>query len=524
MLKLNLHVWKKFQRAIRRHLLILCCLAISLIVTLGVLISSLRDSGDSYSNYDMIEKRDGVFYKGCIDTEQYMQAPGYEKMNASFVMLTRNEEVKEVLKTMHSIETHFNQWFQYPYIFLNNEPFTADFKRQISSMTKANVTFGTLEESEWEFPKEVREKFAFQNAIQEQGDRAILYANMESYHKMCRFYSGIFYKHPLVKQNEWYWRIEPDVEFFCDITYDPFYEMAKADKKYGFTVLIPEIYWSVPNLFRYTRSFIRQNNVTPRSLWSLFVSSFDILKTDNEELSQFVNHGWDVEPKISQKVAIDHMLETEDFEDDLGMEMLISRSRSKPPTLEDKFDNQEYNLCHFWSNFEIARLDVFDNDFYNSYFEFLEKSGGFWRERWGDAPIHSLGLGMMLNVEDIHYFRDIGYRHSDVRHCPKNWNGFQDGSKVSDGQLPYHPNEQRFSRKSFPWSAYDQGTEKGSGCRCKCGYKREVEDTASDCMNVWADLIACDDSYFESAAFSPYIDAKQLESNIKHDYLSNVHQ
>ena len=63
-----------------------------------------------------------------------------------------------------------------------------------------------------------------------------MYGSMVSYHKMCRFYSGMFYKHPEVAKLEWYWRIEPDVEFFCDITYDPFFEMKKAGKSYGFTI------------------------------------------------------------------------------------------------------------------------------------------------------------------------------------------------------------------------------------------------------------------------------------------------
>ncbi|CRL30316.1 Glycosyl transferase, family 15 [Penicillium camemberti] len=35
---------------------------------------------------------------------------------------------------------------------------------------------------------------------------------------MCRFYSGQFYKHPLLLKYEWYWRLEPEIKYFCDIT------------------------------------------------------------------------------------------------------------------------------------------------------------------------------------------------------------------------------------------------------------------------------------------------------------------
>lgn len=34
---------------------------------------------------------------------------------------------------------------------------------------------------------------------------------MVSYHHMCRWNSGFFYKHPFLKNYDWYWRVEPDV-------------------------------------------------------------------------------------------------------------------------------------------------------------------------------------------------------------------------------------------------------------------------------------------------------------------------
>jgi hypothetical protein len=48
-----------------------------------------------------------------------------------------------------------------------------------------------------------------------------------------RFESGLFYRHPLMAEYEFYWRVEPSVEFFCDLDYDPFLYMKENDKKYG---------------------------------------------------------------------------------------------------------------------------------------------------------------------------------------------------------------------------------------------------------------------------------------------------
>lgn len=497
---------RRLRNRLARCQALTVCIVLAALLTVVVVFRGLmyEDEGDwlKFSEEDISAPKDSVFYKGCVDTEEYLQDALYAKKNAAFVMLTRNEELEDVIKSVRSVEEHFNQWFQYPYVFLNDVPFSEQFRTRLQSESRAAMEFGTLDKLEWEFPEEVSESFAFRHALDDQGDRGILYGSEESYHKMCRFYSGLFYKHPLVQKFEWYWRLEPDVEFFCDMTYDPFVEMAKNDKKYGFTVVLPELYWTVPNLFRYTRSFIRRNKISVGSLWNLFTEDYRVIDTDDDMLASRINFDADVEPVLSEKVAIDHMFETGNPDDEMGLRYLVGRSRAKPPLLEDKFDDQEYNLCHFWSNFEIARLDVFDNEQYDSYFKYLEAQGGFWRERWGDAPVHSLGLGMLLNVEDVHYFRDVGYRHSTIQHCPKN---------QQDNQLPYVEAEPRFSRHSF-WTSPSEGVENGSGCRCRCDrWKSDIEDTAFHCMDRWTDLLLTHQD--------PPENALDVENRIKLDYL-----
>lgn len=55
---------------------------------------------------------------------------------------------------------------------------------------------------------------------------------------------------------------------------------------------------------------------------------------------------------------------------------------------------------------------------YIDYFESLDKDGGFFYERWGDAPVHSIAAGLMLNKSEIHFFNDIAYWHVPFTHCP----------------------------------------------------------------------------------------------------------
>lgn len=96
---------------------------------------------------------------------------------------------------------------------------------------------------------------------------------------------------------------------------------------------------------------------------------------------------------------------------------------------------ETYNRCHFWSNFEIGNLNLWRSEAYRAYFDYLDKAGGFFYERWGDAPVHSIAAALFLvrltckvggtvlmtlqPFDQIHYFADVGYRHEPFQHCPQ---------------------------------------------------------------------------------------------------------
>ncbi|OKL56261.1 hypothetical protein UA08_08501 [Talaromyces atroroseus] len=399
------------------------------------------------------EEHDKVFATGCLNVEAEVSGP---RANAAFVVLARNKELEGVIQSIKSIERHFNRWFHYPYVFLNDGDFDQEFKDTVQNYTSAPVEFGKIDNSMWGYPDWVDHEVA-KEGIRKQGDAAIMYGGMESYHHMCRFYSGFFYKHPLLLKYEWYWRLEPEIKYFCDITYDPFIKMAEANKTYGFTIAVKELRETVPNIFRYASAYKRTKGLESKGLWEMF------LERPAEEESKS-------EDAAKQKTIPEEL-------DDVKL----------PEVDREAMEGEKYNMCHFWSNFEIARLDFFRSREYEEFFEMMDRSGGFWMERWGDAPIHSLAAGALLAPRDIHYFRDFGYRHTTIQHCPAN---------APARQLPRIPflekttedEKKRFEEDDY-WATPDPVKENGVGCRCKCDTDIvDVEGKQGSCLVEWVEV------------------------------------
>lgn len=411
----------------------------------------LIPSGSPPSIRKISEEFDKPFVTGCLEPET-----NTPRANAAFVVLARNKELDGVIQSLKSIERHFNRWYHYPYVFLNDGVFSEEFKNTVQNYTSGSVEFGKIDPSMWGFPDWVDHDEAAES-IAKQGDAAIMYGGMASYHHMCRFYSGFFYKHELLAKYEWYWRLEPEIKYFCDITYDPFLHMARNNKTYGFTIAVKELKETVPNLFRYASAFKRTNNITSKGLWEMFLEK--------------------PEPPKEKKL------------DKLPEEVLkLDPNSGKLPDVDpDAMESEKYNMCHFWSNFEIARLDFFRSKPYEDFFQMMDKSGGFWTERWGDAPIHSLAAGALLGPADIHYFRDFGYRHTTIQHCPANAPARQLPRPKFIEKTTTDPKKAK--EEDDYWQHWDAEKENGVGCRCRCDTDiLDIEGKPGSCLSEWVEV------------------------------------
>ncbi|CCF58793.1 hypothetical protein KAFR_0F01960 [Kazachstania africana CBS 2517] len=292
----------------------------------------------------------------------------FERENATLLMLVRNMELDGALKSMRSLEDRFNRNYNYDWTFLNDVPFTEEFIEATSAMASGKAQYGLIPSNDWDRPNWINET-KFESKIKEMEDNGVLYGGSKSYRNMCRFNSGYFFRQELLSNYDYYFRVEPNVDYFCDFPYDPFKIMKEKHKKYGFVITIYEYEETIPTLWDAVEEYIK------------------------------VDNGQDIDMETNAvKFITDKSL--------VGRYYPIVHS------------NSSYNLCHFWSNFEIGDLNFFRSEEYIKFFEFLDATGGFYYERWGDAPVHSILVSLLLDRDEIIHFDQLGYTHLPFDTCP----------------------------------------------------------------------------------------------------------
>ncbi|KAH6901275.1 alpha-1,2-mannosyltransferase [Coprinopsis sp. MPI-PUGE-AT-0042] len=362
-------------------------LALALVVALHYLLSLTHEVYGNATSLSDIRQRIWRPPSGSVTTHEEDTLATTKRVNASFVILCRNEDLEGIIRSIKQIEARFNHQYRYPYVFLNDVPFTDEFQRRLSNISPAKMEFGTIPHDHWNQPDWIDEDRAKANR-DKMVKQLVIYGGSVSYRNMCRFNSGFFFRHPLMLKYRWYWRIEPSVTFHCDVNEDPFLFMEQNNKTYGFNIVIPENRNSIPTLWDTVQDFIKEH--------------------------------------------------PEHIADDNALNLMINQVG-------------RYNGCHFWSNFEIADMDFWRSPAYMAFFEYLESKGGFYYERWGDAPVHSLAAAMFLNKNQIHYFDEIGYEHTPYVACPQRNGNWESG-------------------------------------RCSCDNKRKHWGTAS-CMGNWLKMM-----------------------------------
>ncbi|KAK7964462.1 hypothetical protein PG996_007841 [Apiospora saccharicola] len=297
---------------------------------------------------------------------------------AALISLVNNSDVVAIVHTISQVEASFNsrKLHRYDWVFFSNKDFSEEFKAAVLNVSSSRCFFEVIPEDHWAVPHWIDDvKLSDAREFLEGVGAEKTWS--ESHHHKSRWNAGLFALESRLQDYKWYWRIEPGVQYTCNIKYDVFRFMRDNNMAYGFNMALLDDARSFPSLWDRTKAF---------------------------QLS----HPNMVHPEADMRWALHTPRDSRD----------IIRSASTPAGREIMTEAEEYNNCQFYSNFEIGSLDFFRGREHQSYFEHLDRSGGFYYERFGDAPMHTLSVNMFLPKRRVWYFHDIGYPHAFCPDCP----------------------------------------------------------------------------------------------------------
>ena len=260
--------------------------------------------------------------------------------------LTTPTRIHSFVRTLRRFENAFNKRYEYPYVvfFDPSDSFSNEYISTIESSISSPATFTIIPTKDWRIPSSVN-----LSQVTLKKHNHIPHMHSLSYRQMCRFFSGPFFNQQVLKQYDYFWRLDDDVSYLCDIYFDPFVLMKEQRKIYGYTMLQEEFMETIPTLYNVVATQINK---------------------------------------------------TTDWSD-----LLLNSTGG-------------YTGCHFWSNFEIGSLTWFRSPVYQQQYDILDSTGGFFYERWGDAPVHTLLLSQAVNLSSLYYFESMVYIHSSSFHTP----------------------------------------------------------------------------------------------------------
>ncbi|KAF8518759.1 nucleotide-diphospho-sugar transferase [Gautieria morchelliformis] len=300
---------------------------------------------------------------GLNGTKAVVEEP---RPNAVIVMLVAPSRIMQAIVALRNIEDRFNRRLKYPYVVLTEAAITEAVRDKVAWVTEGRATFADLPPDMWGTPEfldsdKIEESIKTIGLFVRAGNWAVADARCRfstAYRSMCRFYSGFFWRHPAIIQYDWIWRLDSDIVFHCDVPYDPFVRMQSAQALYGFVQVSDDALWVQPSLAGNISAF---------------------MATHAHLLPPDANHGFSWR--------------------DIGK------------ALRGEAGGEDWTMRTFYNNWEISHRTLWSSELYMSFFEYLDRAGGFFYERWGDAPVHSLGVSMSLRADQVMQFEDMGYEH-----------------------------------------------------------------------------------------------------------------
>lgn len=272
----------------------------------------------------------------AINKQEMKEDKNIIKAAIAYLVRSTKKDIASLKRSLSLLDANFNDQFNYPVIIFH-EDFNENLMEDIRKATRSDLKF---EKVKFEIPD-------FLN--REEIPEFVYVGELEfpiGFRHMCRFFSGLIFQHPALRDYDYLWRLDADSFLRGKIDYDVFRFMHKHNYMYGYIAILKEHPEVAEGLWDITKKYIEDNNIQP-----IFLHKFT------------------------------------------------------PDGVWDR--------SYYYANFEISKLDFWRSDEFLKFFDYIDRSGGIYKYRWGDTIIHFLAISIFVPENQVHKFSDIAYQHQN---------------------------------------------------------------------------------------------------------------
>ncbi|KAF9431944.1 alpha 1,2-mannosyltransferase 2.4.1 [Entomortierella beljakovae] len=157
-----------------------------------------------------------------------------EKANGVILMLTDEDQFQDTRETIRQVEDRFNRGRNYPWVILSPFPLTDRSQRLAKQLSKGNMRFGVIPHEQWRLPKWI-DAARVRNNDYAKLKQGMNKTSLITRHRW-RYMSGFVAEHELLDPYEFFWRVEPGVEMFCNIDEDPMLALKKSGQQFAWSL------------------------------------------------------------------------------------------------------------------------------------------------------------------------------------------------------------------------------------------------------------------------------------------------
>ena len=277
------------------------------------------------------------------------------------------EEFKELVRSVHLVDRHFTRLHPYP-VKIFHEGFTEGEMQRIRDVAPhTDLHF-------------VHIVFELPSFIDASSVPAQVGPYKVGYRHMCRFFSKTLFERPEVADYDIIWRVDSDSYLYDDVVEDLPLSLVRSGKSYAFM------------------GSFRDNGLYTVGLHDTTMRFLEERYGDKDPLGE----------------------DSEEEVDASGVVPPISLMRQRHEEWNMRYMGRgqagEWDDICFHTHFTLMRRDLWDRPGIKEYLDAIDRDGGIFRHRWGDACIHYLAVTLFVDASEVWHVTSLPYWHQLLIH------------------------------------------------------------------------------------------------------------